>query len=52
MITVKERLVGICHAFIRFTRDFLLGTVTEFLPRNQVVPEILEDVNLDKESLD
>lgn len=47
-----ERLVGDRRAFINFTRENLLSGIAELLPKDQVVIEILESVEVDDTLVD
>lgn len=47
-----ERLVGPHRAFINLTRDLLRYEVLAHLPRDKVVLEILEDIELDADLVD
>ena len=44
-----HRLVGDRLAFINLTRPFLMGSVTDALPTQRVVLELLEDIEIDDE---
>jgi c-di-GMP-related signal transduction protein len=47
-----ERLVPGCRAFMNCTRDFLLRDFALMLPRDRVVIEILETVQIDDELIE
>lgn len=44
-----KKLVGNKKAFFNFTRDVLKSKFEEILPKNQVVIEVLEDIEIDDE---